>query len=230
MSVVDVLIYYRLAEKMQSLFTIFASHIVVHAAQVLKDNNKQITGNIPIGFLQLFTALNQNMQFLILLFINADPYSLFNMHDKVSQKKKNNLNFCTGNDFYGSSKKGRRKADKLLVHVCDCLYKCFLYDTEGFVTKERFDTLLQPLVDQVTDVNQSDSCFCQAVVNITLNFTFIVKHLYNEDQGKTILIYCKSKSLHLISLQYDSRLGGMKITPLWIHKKCFCCNRALPYL
>lgn len=47
-SVVDVLIYYRLAEKMQSLFTIFASHIVVHAAQVLKDNNKQITGNIPI--------------------------------------------------------------------------------------------------------------------------------------------------------------------------------------
>lgn len=58
-SVVDVLIYYRLAEKMQSLFTIFASHIVVHAAQVLKDNNKQITGNIPIWFPQLFTALNK---------------------------------------------------------------------------------------------------------------------------------------------------------------------------
>lgn len=54
-SVVDVLIYYRLAEKMQSLFTIFASHIVVHAAQVLKDNN----GNIPIWFPQLFTALNK---------------------------------------------------------------------------------------------------------------------------------------------------------------------------
>lgn len=54
-SVVDVLIYYRLADKMQSLFTIFASHIVVHAAQVLKDNN----GNIPIWFPQLFTALNK---------------------------------------------------------------------------------------------------------------------------------------------------------------------------
>lgn len=37
-------IYNRLAEKMQSLFTIFAGHIVVHAAQVLRDNNKQITG------------------------------------------------------------------------------------------------------------------------------------------------------------------------------------------
>lgn len=60
-SVVDVLIYYRLAEKMQSLFTIFASHIVVHAAQVLKDNNKQITGNIPIWFPQLFTALNKKI-------------------------------------------------------------------------------------------------------------------------------------------------------------------------
>ena len=57
----------------------------------------------------------------------------------------------TGKDFFGSSKAGRHQAHDLLVHVCDCLYRCFLYDTEGFVTKERFDTLLQPLVDQVTD-------------------------------------------------------------------------------
>lgn len=115
MSVVDVLIYYRLAEKMQSLFTIFASHIVVHAAQVLKDNNKQITGNIPIGFLQLFTALNQNMQFLILLFINADPYSLFNMHDKVSQKKKTTLTFAQGMISMGPV---RKEEGKLTNYWC----------------------------------------------------------------------------------------------------------------
>lgn len=61
--------------------------------------------------------------------------------------------FCvvsTGKDFFGPSKTEQRQAHNLLVHVCDCLYRCFLYDTEGFVTKERSDTLLQPLVDQVT--------------------------------------------------------------------------------
>lgn len=109
MSVVDVLIYYRLAEKMQSLFTIFASHIVVHAAQVLKDNNKQITGNIPIGFLQLFTALNQNMQFLILLFINADPYAWQNSF------KKKNLIFAQGMISMGPV---RKEEGKLTNYWC----------------------------------------------------------------------------------------------------------------
>ncbi|XP_056020027.1 HEAT repeat-containing protein 1-like isoform X2 [Ostrea edulis] len=100
-----ILVFYkmadRLAEKMQSLFTIFAGHIIVHAAQILTDNNKQMTDD----------------------------------------------------DFYGSSKSGRRKSHKLLVYIFDCLCKCFLYDTEGFVTKERFDTLLQPLVDQLENVD-----------------------------------------------------------------------------
>lgn len=61
------------------------------------------------------------------------------MYDKVFWKI---FNFYIGNDFYGFSKKGRRKVYKLLVYVCDCLYKCFLYDIEGFVIKERFDILL----------------------------------------------------------------------------------------
>ncbi|XP_062578566.1 HEAT repeat-containing protein 1-like [Saccostrea cucullata] len=100
-----ILVFYkmadRLAGKMQSLFTIFAGHIIVHAAQILKDNNKEMTGE----------------------------------------------------DYFDSSKLGKHKAHKLLVYICDCLYKCFLYDTEGFVTKERFDTLLQALVDQLENVD-----------------------------------------------------------------------------
>ena len=38
----------------------------------------------------------------------------------------------------------------LLEFILQCLSKCFLYDKGGnFLTKERFDTLMQPLVDQV---------------------------------------------------------------------------------
>lgn len=41
------------------------------------------------------------------------------------------------------------KNELLCKSVVDCLHKCFLYDTEGFVNKQRFNTLMQPLVDQV---------------------------------------------------------------------------------
>ncbi len=41
------------------------------------------------------------------------------------------------------------KSCLLLRYILQTLTKCFLYDKSGFLTKERFDTLLQPLVDQV---------------------------------------------------------------------------------
>lgn len=42
------------------------------------------------------------------------------------------------------------KSCLLLEFILQCLSKCFLYDKGGnFLTKERFDTLVQPLVDQV---------------------------------------------------------------------------------
>ena len=37
----------------------------------------------------------------------------------------------------------------LLSYVLQTLHKCFLSDKGQFVTKERFDSLLQPLTDQV---------------------------------------------------------------------------------
>ena len=37
----------------------------------------------------------------------------------------------------------------ILQYILQCLTKCFLYDKTGFLSKERFDSLLQPLVGQV---------------------------------------------------------------------------------
>ena len=37
----------------------------------------------------------------------------------------------------------------LLHYILQCLTKCFIYDKTGFLTKERFETILRPLVDQV---------------------------------------------------------------------------------
>ncbi|XP_071145410.1 HEAT repeat-containing protein 1-like isoform X1 [Mytilus edulis] len=103
-----VMVFYRLAdrlaEKLRSLFTLFASHIVQHAASIIEKNNISKA---------------------------EEPY------------------FCKGN-------RGRRLSNQLLCYIFDCLYKCFLYDTEGFVTKERFDSLMQPMVDQIENFQLKD--------------------------------------------------------------------------
>ena len=41
------------------------------------------------------------------------------------------------------------KSCLLLSYILQCLGKVFLYDKSTFLTKERFETLLQPLIDQV---------------------------------------------------------------------------------
>lgn len=43
----------------------------------------------------------------------------------------------------------QEKSCQLLQYVLDCLQKIFLYDTMRFLSKERADALLNPLVDQV---------------------------------------------------------------------------------
>ncbi|XP_076024052.1 HEAT repeat-containing protein 1 isoform X2 [Genypterus blacodes] len=47
------------------------------------------------------------------------------------------------------SERGVEKSGLLLQYVLDCLQKIFLYDTQRFLSKERADALLGPLVDQL---------------------------------------------------------------------------------
>lgn len=51
------------------------------------------------------------------------------------------------------SLKWKTYTSKLLTYIFDCAYKCFLYDTDGFVNKERFEILMQPLVDQFENIH-----------------------------------------------------------------------------
>ncbi|XP_059178279.1 HEAT repeat-containing protein 1-like [Physella acuta] len=52
-------------------------------------------------------------------------------------------------NYFGKDKVARGKSCRLLLYVLDCLQKTFAHDTEGFLTKERFDVVMQPLVDQL---------------------------------------------------------------------------------
>ncbi|XP_026078718.1 HEAT repeat-containing protein 1 [Carassius auratus] len=51
------------------------------------------------------------------------------------------------------------KSSLLLQHVLDCLHKIFLYDTQRFLSKERADALLGPLVDQLENMLGGDEIY-----------------------------------------------------------------------
>lgn len=48
-----------------------------------------------------------------------------------------------------SPNRNMHKTCLLLDYMLDCLHKCFMYDTHGFLDSDRFQCLMQPLVDQV---------------------------------------------------------------------------------
>ena len=48
-----------------------------------------------------------------------------------------------------SKNRGTHLTCLLLNYLLDCLHKCLLYDNHGFLDGDRFQCLMQPLVDQV---------------------------------------------------------------------------------
>ncbi|XP_060600074.1 HEAT repeat-containing protein 1-like [Ruditapes philippinarum] len=103
-----ILVFYklaeRLAERLRSLFTLFAGHIISHAAKMLDENN----------------------------------------------------NIKREESFFQDDSEEYEKSCQLLEYILDCINKCCMYDTEGFINKERFDLLMQPLVDQLENQQGSE--------------------------------------------------------------------------
>ncbi|XP_038070056.1 HEAT repeat-containing protein 1-like [Patiria miniata] len=102
-----------IADKLKSLFTLFAGHLVAKAADLLDINNT-----------------------------------------------------CkTDKQFFEGVAHGDEKSSLLLVYILDCLHKCFMYDKGGFVSKERFQRLMQPLVDQIENMQGTDAAYQDRVTN-----------------------------------------------------------------
>ncbi|XP_022087703.1 HEAT repeat-containing protein 1-like isoform X2 [Acanthaster planci] len=102
-----------IANKLKSLFTLFAGHLAAKAADLLDINNTSKT-------------------------------------DKL---------------FFEGVVHSEEKSTLLLVYLLDCLHKCFMYDKGGFVSKERFQRLMQPLVDQIENMQGTDTDYQDRVSN-----------------------------------------------------------------
>ncbi|KAG9484188.1 hypothetical protein GDO78_009869 [Eleutherodactylus coqui] len=59
-------------------------------------------------------------------------------------------------EAFFESDENNRKSCLLLEFVLNCLHKIFLYDTQHFVSKERAEALMMPLVDQIENLLGGD--------------------------------------------------------------------------
>ncbi|XP_070562669.1 HEAT repeat-containing protein 1-like [Ptychodera flava] len=67
--------------------------------------------------------------------------------------------------FFGEDESSEVKSVLLLQYVIDCLHKCFLYDTEGFVNRERFECLMKPLVDQIENLQGGAEAYQERIAS-----------------------------------------------------------------
>ena len=75
-------------------------------------------------------------------------------------------------NYFGKGKLARKKSSQLLVYITDCLQKTFAHDTDGFLTKERFEVVMQPLVDQVCIARFTGISVC-FYIHASLQFSMI---------------------------------------------------------
>ncbi|XP_003410958.1 HEAT repeat-containing protein 1 isoform X1 [Loxodonta africana] len=61
----------------------------------------------------------------------------------------NQVNISKTDEAFFDSEKDPEKCCLLLQYILNCLYKIFLFDTQHFLSKERAEALMMPLVDQL---------------------------------------------------------------------------------
>ncbi|XP_077024538.1 HEAT repeat-containing protein 1 [Tamandua tetradactyla] len=76
----------------------------------------------------------------------------------------NQVNISKTDEAFFNSENDPEKCCLLLQFILNCLYKIFLFDTQHFVSKERAEALMMPLVDQLENRLGGDEKFQERVV------------------------------------------------------------------
>ncbi|NXN72323.1 HEAT1 protein, partial [Himantopus himantopus] len=75
----------------------------------------------------------------------------------------NQVNISKTDEAFFDSENSTEKSCLLLQFTMDCLHKLFLFDTQKFLSKERAETLMMPLVDQLENMLGGDEKFQERV-------------------------------------------------------------------
>ncbi|KAG7492749.1 hypothetical protein MATL_G00017170 [Megalops atlanticus] len=104
-----------------------------------------------LTFYRLSDCIADKLKGLFVLFAGhlVKPFA-----DLLSQ-----TNVTKTDEAFFDSDDNMEKTCLLLQYVLDCLNKIFLYDTQRFLSKERADTLMAPLVDQLENTLGGDEVY-----------------------------------------------------------------------
>ncbi|XP_067001904.2 HEAT repeat-containing protein 1 [Anabrus simplex] len=95
-----------------------------------------------ITFYRLSSGIAEGLKGLFVLFAGHFVKNAASMLDQNNISKSETL-------YFGSGEAAESKSLLLVEYVLKTLHNVFLHDSHHFLTKERFDTLMQPLVDQL---------------------------------------------------------------------------------
>nr|XP_010305092.1 PREDICTED: HEAT repeat-containing protein 1 [Balearica regulorum gibbericeps] len=78
----------------------------------------------------------------------------------------NQVNISKTDEAFFDSENSTEKSCLLLQFTMDCLHKLFLFDTQKFLSKERAETLMMPLVDQLENTLGGDEKFQERLLKM----------------------------------------------------------------
>ncbi|XP_073345886.1 HEAT repeat-containing protein 1 isoform X2 [Pagrus major] len=135
-------------------------------------------------------------------------------------------------DLLFDSCRSEEKTALLLQHVLDCLYKIFLYDTQRFLSKERADALMSPLLDQLENALGGDQVYQQRVTQhlVPCVGQFCVA-LADDTQWKTLNYQILLKTRHTDSkVRFSSLLMLMEVASKLKENYMVLLPETIPFL
>uniref|UniRef100_A0A8P4KS83 HEAT repeat-containing protein 1 n=1 Tax=Dicentrarchus labrax TaxID=13489 RepID=A0A8P4KS83_DICLA len=127
---------------------------------------------------------------------------------------------------------GEEKSSLLLQYVLDCLYKIFLYDTQRFLSRERADALMSPLLDQLENTLGGEQVYQQRVTQhlVPCVGQFSVA-LADDTQWKTLNYQILLKTRHTDSkVRYSSLLMLMELASKLKENYMVLLPETIPFL
>lgn len=113
-----------------------------------------------IVFYRLCDSVANKLKGLFVLFAGYIVKNCASLLDATNNSKTEEIIFQDE-----SPNRNMYKTCLLVNYMLDCLHKCFMYDTHGFLESDRFHCLMQPLVDQIENMSGGEDTFRERLAN-----------------------------------------------------------------
>ena len=143
-----------------------------------------------VTFFRLSASLSEKLKSLFNMFVEPTLKKACHILDACNQSKSEKKFFKL------SGSEHKKMIIRQVEVILDCLYKCFLHDSEGLVTKELFELLLHPLVDQIENFIEDEVVYDKHVQYVSLCLTQFASAVNDDACWKSLNYQILLKTRH----------------------------------